>query len=90
MSTDDTGAGNVTATGALTMYLDGDTIHGNVTSTGGGPGPSFDPYINFPIKDNTIDGNLICQGNTPAAQLGDSGGTENAVGKKRIGECAGL
>ena len=140
MSTDDSVGGNVTANGALTMYLDGNTIHGNVTSTGGGPGPTFDPYINFPIKDNTIGGNvsvsgwqgawvgllrntvgknvsvtnnvgvaigefgpdstevatntiagnLICQGNSPAAQLGDSGGTDNTVGKKKIGECAGL
>jgi hypothetical protein len=141
MTTDDTVGGNITANGALTMYLDGDTIHGNVTSTGGGPGPTFDPYINFPIKDNTINGNvsvsgwqgawvgllrntvgknvsvtdnvgvaigdlgtpdstevatntiagnLICQGNSPAAQLGDSGGSDNTVGKKKIGECAGL
>src|SRR5574340_49537 len=119
--------GNVIATNAMTMYLDGNEIWGNVVSTGGGPGPTFDPYVNFPIKDNiihgnvvvngwqgawfgfirnvtfgnviltnnvgvnpdstevvtsTISGNLICKGNQPVAQLGDSGGTPNTVGGK--------
>ena len=139
-TTNDTVGGNLTANQALTMYLDGDTIYGNITSTGGGPGPTFSPYINFPIKDNliwgnvhvagwqgawfgfirnttggsvsikhnigvaigdfgpdsnevasnTITGNLICQGNTPGAQLGDTGGTPNTVGGYKFGECAGL
>jgi hypothetical protein len=49
--------GNVVANGPATLYLGGMTIHGNLVSNGGsGPGR------NFPIKDDTIDGNLIVQG----------------------------
>jgi hypothetical protein len=61
-TTNDTVDGSIIATSPLTMYLDGDTIHGSVVSTGGGPGPTMDPYVNFPIKDNVIDGNLIVHG----------------------------
>jgi hypothetical protein len=49
--------GNVVAHDPATLYLGGMTIHGNLISNGGsGPGR------NFPIKDNTIDGNLVVQG----------------------------
>lgn len=131
-TTDDTVGGNIVASHALTMYLDGDTIHGNVVSNGGGPGLGL-PFLNFPVKDNTIDGNLIvqgwhggwagalrdvvggnlifsrnvsvldpdamevvtntisgnliCHGNSPAVQVGDSGGSPNTVGGKKIGQC---
>jgi hypothetical protein len=40
------------------MYLDGDTVWGSIKSFGGGPGPTFNPYINFPIKDNVIHGDV--------------------------------
>jgi hypothetical protein len=53
--------GSIIATDPWTMYLTADTVHGNVMSTGGGPGPTFDPYVNFPIKDMTIGGNLTVQ-----------------------------
>jgi hypothetical protein len=140
-TTRDTVHGNVIADHALTMYLDGDTIDGDVVSIGGGPGPTLDPYINFPIKDNTVGGNivvqgwegawfgilrnhvggnvvvartvgvtlgeqgtldsteivgntiganLICHGNSPAAQIGDSEGAPNTVAGRKIGECTGL
>ena len=56
-----------------------------------------DPFIGVPdsteVATNTIHGNLICYGNTPAAQLADTvleGGTVNSVGGNAIGECAGL
>jgi hypothetical protein len=49
--------GNIIANQPLTLYLGGMTVHGNVISNGGG-----DPVRNFPIKDDTIDGNLIVQG----------------------------
>ena len=49
--------GNITANHPLTLYLGGITVHGNLVSQGGG-----DPGRNFPIKDDTIDGNLIVQG----------------------------
>jgi hypothetical protein len=42
------------------------------------------------VASNTISGNLICFGNTPAAQFGDSGGSPNIVAGKAIGECSGL
>jgi hypothetical protein len=49
--------GNIVANQPLTLYLGGITVHGNVVSHGGG-----DPGRNFPIKDDTVDGNLIIQG----------------------------
>jgi hypothetical protein len=42
------------------------------------------------IVSNTISGNLICQGNDPVAQVGDSEGAQNTVGGHKIGQCAGL
>jgi hypothetical protein len=42
------------------------------------------------VATNVITGNLICFGNSPAAQLGDSGGQLNVVSGQKIGECAGL
>ncbi len=61
-TTNDTVDGNLTANHALTMYLDGDTIHGNVVSRGGGPGLETTEFVNFPTKDNVIDGNLSIEG----------------------------
>ena len=55
------------------------------------------PFVGVPdsteIATNTIGGNLICLGNTPHAQLGDTileGGTANNVSGHKLGECAGL
>lgn len=42
------------------------------------------------VVTNTIAGNLICHGNTPVAQVGDSEGATNAVDGNKLGECAGL
>jgi hypothetical protein len=61
-NTDDTVGGNIVAFHPLTMYLDGDTIGGNVLSYGGGPGETLSPYVNFPIKENDIGGNLVVTG----------------------------
>lgn len=49
--------GNVSANQPLSLYLGGVAIRGNVVSNGGG-----DAFRNFPIKDNTIGGNLVVQG----------------------------
>lgn len=135
VSTQDTVGGNIVANQPLTMYLDGDTVQGNVVSNGGGAGT----YTNFAVKDNMIDGNLIlhgwqgvgwwgvirtivggnvdlannstvgqpdssevalntisgnliCQHNSPAVQLGDFAAgapfTSNVVTGNKIGECA--
>jgi hypothetical protein len=40
------------------------------------------------IVTNTIAGNLICSGNSPAPQGGDSGGAPNVVRGAKIGQCA--
>lgn len=42
------------------------------------------------VADNVIAGNLICLGNSPAAQIGDSGGGPNTVGGHAIGQCSSL
>lgn len=39
---------------------------------------------------NTIHGNLVCFGNVPAPQVGDSGGLPNVVTGQKIGQCAEL
>jgi hypothetical protein len=49
--------GSVFAFLPKTLYLGGMTVHGDVTSIGGG-----DATRNFPIKDDTIDGNLVIYG----------------------------
>lgn len=61
-TTGDTVGGNLVASNPWTMYIDGSTIHGNLVSNGGGPGATLSPYVNFPIKDNVIDGNVIVHG----------------------------
>jgi hypothetical protein len=52
--------GNIVADRPLDLYLSGITVHGSVVSNGGGPGTS--QFLNFPTKDDTIDGNLIMNG----------------------------
>jgi hypothetical protein len=61
MTTNDTVDGSIVAVNPLTMYLDGNTIHGSVISHGGGPGLGSDMFVTFPIKDNTIGGRLIVE-----------------------------
>lgn len=56
---------------------------GNQTSESGLPDSSE-------VANNVISGNLICQGNDPAAQFGDSGGGPNTVGGETVGQCAAL
>jgi hypothetical protein len=140
--TSDTVGGNIIANQPLTMYLTATSIRGSVVSIGGGPGPVFSPYINYPIKENviggnllvagwkgawfgvlrnsiggnavllnnvgvtiseethlpdsseivsnSISGNLVCFGNQPAAQIGDSEGAPNNVGGHKYGQCTAL
>lgn len=50
---------------------------------------TFDPDGNEVVT-NTIRRNLNCHANSPAAQLGDSGGSLNTVGGKATGQCKAL
>jgi hypothetical protein len=40
------------------------------------------------VVTNTIHGNLVCSGNTPPPQVGDSEGSPNTVTGRRSGQCA--
>lgn len=136
-TTHDTVSGNVILNHVFDAAINGDTIGGNLVSTGGGAGlldPETD-FVPFSIKDDVIGGNLTvsnlttvwfgvirtqvgknvmlhnitlsdpdgneyvsdniggnmnCRNNTPAPQVGDSGGAPNVVGKHALGQCAGL
>jgi hypothetical protein len=48
-----------------------------------------DPDANEYVT-NRIRGNLVCRGNSPAPQVGDSGGQPNIVTGSKIGQCRGL
>jgi hypothetical protein len=39
------------------------------------------------LTTNNVGRNMICQGNAPQVQFGDSQGTPDIVGGKAIGEC---
>jgi len=131
-TTDDTVGGSLFAYDPYTMYLTADTIGGSLVSLGGGPGAVSSPFVNFPIKDmtiqrnayiadwhggwfgflrndvngsvvvsniitadpdsnevvtNVVHRNLICSGNSPAVQFGDSGGSPNEAGGFAFGQC---
>jgi len=59
-TTSDVVGGSILANQPLTMYLTADTIHGSVISNGGGGSAAL--TTSFPIKENSIGGNLIVQG----------------------------
>jgi hypothetical protein len=46
-----------------------------------------DPDANEYVT-NVIHGSLSCQGNSPAAQIGDSGGSPNQVTGRKTGQCS--
>ena len=60
-TTEDYVGGNIFANSPWTLYLTAVDVEGNVVSRGGGPGPTFKPYVNFAIKENEIDGNLVLE-----------------------------
>jgi hypothetical protein len=80
--------GNATITGLHTCWFGFIRVHvgGNVLIQGTRMG---DPDANE-IVTNVIHGNLACYNNVPAAQFGDSGGSPNVVGGKKLGECKDL
>jgi hypothetical protein len=77
--------------GALRNHVDGNLIFSkNVGARVGDEQPFVGVLDSSEIADNTVGGNLICHGNTPSAQIGDSHGGPNAVSGKAIGECSTL
>lgn len=80
--------------GAFRNHVGGNLIFNDNTSVLNGLDPSnvtvgVDPDSSE-IATNTIGGNLICQGNVPAAQIGDSGGAPNAAGGNKLGQCTNV
>jgi hypothetical protein len=61
-----------------------DRVGGSVTYSGN---LLADPDANEVVT-NVIRGNLVCTGNSPKVQVGDSGGSPNKVGGKALGQCA--
>jgi hypothetical protein len=82
---DDAIGGNVSITGWRSCWLGffRETVAGNVAFNNN---QTFDPDGNE-VATNTIDGGLHCQNNSPAPQLGDSGGTLNIVHGRVTGQC---
>lgn len=66
--------------GALRNNVGGNVIFSKNVSV-------LDPDSNE-VATNTIGGNLICVGNSPAVQFGDSGGLPNVVGGHKLGQCS--
>jgi hypothetical protein len=64
--------------GSFRMVIDGSYVHQNVINN--------DPDGNE-VSDNQIAGNMICKGNSPAIQFGDSNGTPSKVAGRATGEC---
>jgi hypothetical protein len=76
--------------GLIRDQVGGNVIFSNNASvlTEAGPGIDSD---SSEVMTNIISGNLICQGNSPAAQVNpDDGGQPNTVAGHKIGQCAGL
>lgn len=62
------------------------TVSGSVSLTNNTvTDPDGNEYVT-----NTIKGSLLCSGNSPAPQIGDSQGEENVVTGAKIGQCADL
>ena len=83
---DNTIGGNLRITGLNSCWLGSFRNHigGSATFSGNKLGdPDGSEFLT-----NQIAGNLLCSGNSPAAQYGDAQGTPNTVGGFATGECA--
>ncbi len=78
--------GNFTISGLQTCWLGAlrDKVQGSVVDTNN---TFADPDADEVIS-NTIEGNMVCYGNSPAVQFGDSHGVPNEVRGLALGECA--
>lgn len=76
--------------GVIRVQVGGNLIVSNNASvlTEEGPGVDTD---STEVMTNVVAGNLVCQGNSPAAQVNPLDfGQPNVVGGQKIGQCAGL
>lgn len=82
---DSTIGGNVVVSGLQSCWLGfiRNHVSGNAIFTGN---TLADPDANEFVT-NTIGRNLICVGNSPAPQYGDSGGDPDVVGGRVVGQC---
>lgn len=93
---DTTIGGNLTIAGVSTCWLGTfrDQIAGNMIFTGNTDpnSPSFTTGLpdGNEIATNQIGRNLICEGNNPTPQFGDSGGSPDTVGGRAIGQCTAV
>ena len=62
------------------------TVNGGVTFNNN----TVDDPDGNEVVTNTIHGSMSCAGNTPAPQVGDSGGEDNVVTGATSGQCAGF
>jgi hypothetical protein len=81
--------------GLIRNHVGGNVVFSKNTSVINGlvdpPVPGQVDSDSSEVMTNVIGRNLICQGNTPKAQVNpDDGGQPNTVGGHKIGECAGL
>lgn len=85
---DNTIGRNASVTGLRTCWLGfiRNTVMRNVNFSNN---VTFDPDGNEVVT-NSIRWNLNCHDNSPAPQLGDSGGALNTVGRKATGQCKAL
>ena len=83
---DNTIAGNLRVTGLNTCWTGAlrDTIGGSLTFANN----KFADPDSSEIHTNQVSGNLLCSGNSPVVQWGDSTGGVNTVGGFATGECA--
>jgi len=82
---DDTVGGNVVMTGIQSCWQGTIRVEvgGSVIDTGN---TLADPDASE-VVGNTISGNIVCNGNSPAVQYGDSGAAPNTVHGNAIGQC---
>ena len=76
--------------GVIRNHVGGSVLFLNNRSLSSPEGPGMDPDSSE-VQTNVIAHNLVCFGNSPAAQINSGdGGQPNVVGGHAIGECAGL
>jgi hypothetical protein len=76
--------GNLIVTGMDTSWygIIRNTVRGSVIDTNNTTAPDGNE-----VSNNTVYGNLVCSGNNPAVEYGDSNGSPSEVGGNATGEC---